>query len=266
MVTLRPRPRRSIRVLLALASLLVACGGDDSSDRSQAVVPTPTPASFAEALLAHLAGGLDDPALAPELVTRLGGQTVGALETAVGGDVNDPLLALAPPRVAAEAVDSLVVFAFGNRIDGDGNIRPGPTNEALAETVAAFVAVHPVPVYAQWEIGDLLLEQGVPGITSIGVVVGEDGEVIYLSTAGVAAQAVELAERDDIDLGEVGVVAFADHAVRSVLTARAAGMNAAVPEGLDLPSTYDPQSGQPWTRDRLSYLSVDLPARLLFAR
>jgi len=29
-----------------------------------------------------------------------------------------------------------------------------------------------------------------------------------------------------------------------------------------MPTTYDPESPQPWTRDRVTYLSTDLLARL----
>ena len=50
---------------------------------------------------------------------------------------------------------------------------------------------------------------------------------------------------------------------QGVLTAEGAGMDAAVPDGVDLPSTYDPRSGQEWTRDRLAYLTTDLQGRLL---
>ena len=95
---------------------------------------------------------------------------------------------------------------------------------------------------------------------------GPDGEVVYLSTAGVAEKAVGLAGEQGVDLGQVGVIGFADHAVRCVLTSRAAGMtDAAVPAGVDLPGEYDPASGQEWTRDREAYLLTDLQGRLLAA-
>ena len=95
---------------------------------------------------------------------------------------------------------------------------------------------------------------------------GPDGEVVYLSTAGVADKAVTLAVQQGVDLGQVGVLGFQDHAVRCVLVSRAAGMaDAAVPEGVDLPGEYDPQSGQEWTRDQQTYLLTDLQGRLLAA-
>jgi hypothetical protein len=102
----------------------------------------------------------------------------------------------------------------------------------------------------------------VPGVISIGREIDADGNVTYLSTAGVADKAVALAAEAGTDLGHVGVIGFADHAVRCVLTSRAAGMTADVPTGVTLPTEYDAESGQPWTRNRLDYLSVDIPARL----
>lgn len=76
-------------------------------------------------------------------------------------------------------------------------------------------------------------------------------------------QVVSIAASDGIDLGTVGVVGFADHVMRCVMTATASGIDdAVVVEGLELPSTYDPQSGQEWTRDRVAYLSVDLAGRI----
>ncbi|MCU1396272.1 MAG: hypothetical protein JWM34_4700 [Ilumatobacteraceae bacterium] len=47
-----------------------------------------------------------------------------------------------------------------------------------------------------------------------------------------------------------------------MLTAEKAGMTAFVPDGVVLPSTYDPESGQSWTRDRASYLAIDIVGRL----
>ena len=56
-----------------------------------------------------------------------------------------------------------------------------------------------------------------------------------------------------------------DHAPRAVLTAIAAGLDAAVPEGIRLPADYDPESGQPWTRSREAFVPVDLMARAFTA-
>lgn len=278
--------RRLLVPLVALlaTATLAACGsdggGDDEAATSAATVttegatttPTPpstiAPATFADGLVARWGDELGDPALAQSLVDGLGPDGVAQFEARVGLEAvfTDPLVAMVPPTVPDDEVDSLVVYAFGNRMAADGTLSAGPTNEALAQVVEDFVAEHPVPVFAQWEVADLLAESGVGDITSIDPDTGPDGEVVYLSTAGVAEKAVTLAEQQGVDLGQVGVIGFADHAVRCVLTSRAAGMaGAAVPEGVDLPSEYDPQSGQEWTRDQQTYLLTDLQGRLLSA-
>ncbi len=255
---------------------VVACGGDDRGDgeavnaegtiatTEATTTTTAAPLPFPEALVVRLGEELGDGALAAELVDAVGPAAVARLRAEVGdGVATHPLLAYQPPTVPDDEVDSLVVFAFGNRVAGDGSLSPGPVNQDLADVTAAFVAEHPVPVFAQWEVADLLIAAAVPDVTSIEPDTGPDGEVIYLSTAGVAEKAVALADEQGVDLGQVGVVCFADHAGRCVLTAEGAGMDAAVPDGVDLPSTYDPRSGQEWTRDRLAYLTTDLQGRLL---
>lgn len=271
-------------MVAALVLGATACGsggGDEESSATSAATTTTeeatttstppsttAPATFADGLVARWTDELGDAALAQSLVDGLGPDGVAQFEALVGlEDVfTDPLVAMVPPTVPDDEVDSLVVYAFGNRVAADGTLSPGPSNEALARVVEDFVAEHPVPVFAQWEVADLLAESEVPDVTSIDPDTGPDGEVVYLSTAGVAEKAVTLAEQQGVDLGQVGVIGFADHAVRCVLVSRDAGMTgAAVPEGVDLPTEYDPQSGQEWTRDRETYLLTDLQGRLLAA-
>ena len=278
-------PRRRLLLLLVAglaAGSLAACGrGGGSDDEASATssatatteeatttTSTTAPATFADGLVARWTDELGDAALAQQLVDGLGADGVAQFEALVGLDavLTDPLVAMTPPTVPDDEVDSLVVYAFGNRVAADGTLSPGPTNEALAQVVEDFVADHPVPVFAQWEVADLLAESGAGDITSIDPDTGADGEVVYLSTAGVAEKAVALADQQGVDLGHVGVIGFQDHAVRCVLVSEAAGMaGAAVPEGVDLPSAYDPQSGQEWTRDQQTYLLTDLQGRLLSA-
>lgn len=272
----------ALAVLLALVLAACGSGGGDDSDVAETGAPADTttteeattttsttaPATFADGLVARWTDELGDAALARQLVDGLGADGVAQSEALVGLDAvfTDPLVAMTPPTVPDDEVDSLVVYAFGNRVAADGTLSPGPTNEALAQVVEDFVAEHPVPVFAQWEVAGLLAESGVGDLTSIDPDTGPDGEVVYLSTAGVAEKAVALAGQQGVDLGQVGVIAFADHAVRCVLTSEAAGMtDAAVPEGVDLPTEYDPESGQEWTRDRATYLLTDLRGRLLAA-
>jgi len=219
---------------------------------------------YPSALTSRLAKEYGDPALAAEVVAGLSAETLAQLEARVplAAVATSPFLAYRSKRVPARAVDSVVVFAFGNRVGADGSVTSGPTNDALAAATKRFVKQRPVPVFAQQAIAQQLQAQGVKRVTSIDPDIGPDGKIVYLSTAGVADQVNQKAQAAGVDLGTVGVIGFADHVVRCVLTAKAAGMTAGVPKGVTLPSAYDPESGQAWTRDRKSYLATDLVGRL----
>lgn len=250
--------------LPSLRAVAVASATSTTTTTTTMTTPTspPSPVDFRQALTERLMDELGDEATALAVVAGLDDQVLDQIEQAVDGDAASPDLAFVPSRVPDD-VDSLVVFAFGNRIADDGALLPGPTNEALAEITASFVSEHAVPVFAQWEVAALLVERGVPGVVSIDPDVGDDGAPVYLSTAGIAAKAVALAEAAGMELGHVGVIAHADHAVQCIMNARRVGMTADVPEGVPLPAAYDAESGQPWTRDRPTYVSTDLLGRLL---
>lgn len=185
---------------------------------------------------------------------------------AMGADPVPPLVSLEEqwraPTVALDEVDAVLVFSFGNRITTEDVVLPGPVNEALAATTAAAVGDRALPVYAQWEVARSLVGE-VRDLVTIEPEIDESGAVVYLSTRGVAEQAVRLATARGVGLCTVAVVAFADHAVRAVETVRAVGLDGGVPTGVPLPDRYDPESGQPWTRDRATYVALDLAARSL---
>lgn len=232
---------------------------------AKSTTTTTAPADYRTALTQRLAKEYGDAALAKQVVTGLSDGTVTSLEAKVpAADVaTSAFLAYKPPRVADKKVDSLLVFAFGNRIGDAGDLQAGPTNEALATAAFRFALKHDVRVYAQTEIATQLQAAGMHDVVSIDPVTAPDGTVTYLSTAGVAEQAVSRAQAAGVQLGTVGVIGFSDHAVRCVLTARKAGMtDAAVPKGVTLPTVYDPESNQSWTRTRPAYLPTDLIGRL----
>ena len=257
----------AVAVVAALA--IGGCGSDGGQTSSTSPESRPEststtqPMTFAEAVRARLTKELGDRDVATAVVDQLGPDALASLEVKSGGDAaGTPLLRYRPPTRVPEQLDGLVIFAFGNRVAADGTATPGPVNEAMADAVATFVADHPMPVYAQWEVGDLLTARSVPGVVSIRPQTGPDGTEVYLSTAGVAEQVVAAAPAGE-GRGRVGVVCFRDHAVRCLQTAAAAGMeDPAVPKGLRLPADYDAESGQSWTRDRMSYIVTDLTARL----
>jgi hypothetical protein len=97
-------------------------------------------------------------------------------------------------------------------------------------------------------------------VTAINPARDARGEPVYLGTSGVLEEiARQAAPRS---LGCVAVVAFADHIFRCVAAARRLGFDAHAPDGVAMPSTYDPLSGQPWCRDRLAYLLHDVMIRI----
>jgi hypothetical protein len=249
-----------LAALVALVALLAGCGsGSDDGSAAATSTTTSAPVEAPTTIRDRLGAELGDDALAGEVLDSLGADLRGQLDAAVGDDVaTSPLLAYRPTPIPAADVDALVVYAFGYRDVAGGSRLPGPVNEALATAVERFVADRPVPVYAQTEIAKLLVADGADQVTSIAPDVDADGNLVYLSTAGVAAKVKAAAGTEPT----FGVLGFADHAVRCVLTTEAAGLHGGVPEGVTLPATYDPESGQPWTRDRASYLKTDLIGRL----
>ncbi len=257
-------------LVLVLCAAAAGCGDDGGGETAEATTTAPSstttaPIDHRSAMVSRLTDEWGDAALAEAVVDSLGPEGLAQWEQRVPIDevATTPLLTYATDPAPAEEIDALAVFAFGYRGDVDAEYEPGPVNEAMAAVVIDFLAEHPVPVYAQTEVATLLQDAGVADVTSIDRVVGPDGTLTYLSTMGAAEAIVADAEAAGTPLGTVGVVCFADHHGRCLLTAGAAGMDATTVEGIELPTTYDPESAQPWTRDRVSYLATDLTGRLL---
>ncbi|MGF1735434.1 hypothetical protein [Photobacterium satsumensis] len=162
------------------------------------------------------------------------------------------------PLELSEA-DSIMAFAFGNRLMENGNQVPGPMNEQLADTVVEVYKATGKPVYAQWEIAQSIGDR-IPAdkLFSINPVIAADGTLTYLSSIGVADTAVQMAGGD---LGKTVVVAFREHSLRTLTTAKAFGIDAYAPAGVELPHKYDTQSGQGWTRDQQTFVFHELTYR-----
>jgi hypothetical protein len=232
--------------------------------------------SFRAALQQRLAIELGDGPIAREIASRVDDDSIERLATllADGDPSTSPLLSYQPYRIAGDEVDSLWILAFGYRLADPSTeaelagtippmsaLIPGPINEALAHEAADFVARRPVPIVAQWEAARVLADLGVANVISVEPDIDDAGTITYLSTAGVVSKGLTLAAAAGVAVGRAGLLAHADHGVRGLSTAAAAGLDAAVPEGVTLPVMYDAKSGQPWTRSRVSYLSADLLAR-----
>lgn len=239
---------------LAATSILSACGGDDISSRPV------NDAELQAQIVARLNAQLGDPA------------TVDAMLPAL----LDVGFTWSLPTIPAGQIGAIVAYSFGNRPNAaSGNTSstggnqaalpdPGPVNEALADAVHRIYALKPVKVYAQWEIARFLVSKygmGADVLTSIEPVIASDGTIVYLSTAGVAAAAVSRAG-GAAAMGNVAVVGHRDHAKRCIQTSQQAGMKAYAAADVPLPVAYDPQSGQPWTRNRSLYLVHDMLSQM----
>ncbi|HSW74073.1 MAG TPA: hypothetical protein VLG71_02865, partial [Candidatus Limnocylindria bacterium] len=155
----------------------------------------------------HLTAELGDAATAKALSTMLVNTT----------------LSWQAPAIAIKEINTILAFAFGNRILPNGNRLPGPMNEALADTAVRLYAETKAPVYAQWEVAQAIGTR-IPAekLIVINPKLDAMGNVIYLDTTGVASAAINQAANTQ-KLGNVAVVAFADHLYRCVKTSRDAG-------------------------------------------
>ena len=200
-------------------------------------------------------------------------EELGEAETAarLTGQILDIAVNWRPPQAPATQISRIVAYAFGNRPrDGAGPndlADPGPVNAALAQAVLAIHRLNPVKIYAQWEIARFLIDKpGMTDMVSIEPVHLPDGTLEYLSTDGVAADVVSREGGAGTAMGTVAIVVHRDHAKRCVQISRRHGMDAVVASEVELPTTYDALSGQPWTRRRDIYLAHDLAAQFIALR
>lgn len=242
---------------MAATSILSACGGDG-------ITANPVAVSDAE-LQAQMVG---------KLTAQLGdAATANAIEPAM----KDVGFTWDYPLIPAAQIATVIAYSFGNRPNAaSGNTSstgvnqtalpdPGPVNEALADAVYKIYQLKPVRVFAQWEIARFLVskyQMGSNVLTSIEPVIASDGTVVYLSTAGVAAAAMARAGGAKA-MGNVSVVAHRDHVKRCIEISQLVGMTAFGVKEVQLPTLYDPQSGQPWTRNRSLYLVHDMYAQMI---
>lgn len=148
-----------------------------------------------------------------------------------------------------EKADSIIAYAFGNRIAENGNKLPGAMNQQLADMVVDIYNKSPMPVYAQWEVAEAIGGRiATSDLVPVYPKIDDAGQVIYLSTLGVAEETVRLAKGAD-ELGTALVIAFFEHHLRAVNLSREVGIDAYAPQGYTLPGQYDARSAQPWTQD-----------------
>lgn len=171
------------------------------------------------------------------------------------GYLFDTFFSWTPPTVDTAAINTIAAFGFGSRAATSGTTPvPGPVNEAIADAVFQLRQKISVPIYAQQEVASVLASKYglTAGVTSIATPALAAGSPIP-TPDGVAAAIVKQAG-SAAALGKVGVVTHSDQASIAVRVSTAAGMQAAVPAGLTLPSLYDTSAQMPALRRRDLYL------------
>lgn len=169
----------------------------------------------------------------------------------------------APRTINISKGDYILAYAFGNTISANGNKHPGDMNKQLADTVVEIYNKIHKPVYAQWEIAKSIGNR-IPAskLHYINPKIDSNGEIIYLSTIGVAEDFVKQVGKKNLENKKVIIAGFRDHLQRCVTTSIDNGIDAYAPSGYKMPVRYDKKSGQPWTRDREKYILTDMSVRL----
>lgn len=179
------------------------------------------------------------------------------------GYLFDTFFAWTPPTVDAAGIHTIAAFSVGNRVPTSGTTPvPGPVNEAIADAVFQLRQKVSVPIYAQQEVASVLASKYglTAGVTSIATPAPAAGSPIP-TPDGVAAAIVKQAG-SAAALGKVAVVTHSDQASIAVRVSAAAGMQAAVPAGLTLPSLYDTSASMPALRRRDLYLMSNAGVQL----
>ncbi|MDE2454220.1 MAG: hypothetical protein KGL43_11570 [Burkholderiales bacterium] len=135
------------------------------------------------------------------------------------------------PASDARSFNAILAFGFGNRASGSSaSPMPlaGPVNAAIAEAVFGLWRRNPLPVYAQWEVAQVLAAK-YPQMNGMvwslsPPVVAPNGSVSSPSLDAVVSAATALASASA--LGKVAVVSHRDLAKLAIQTARAHGLDA----------------------------------------
>ncbi|EKS9795560.1 MULTISPECIES: Tat pathway signal protein [Burkholderia] len=190
-----------------------------------------------------------------KLTNELNDRTAAADET---GYLFDPFFSWLPPTVPNTTINTIAAFSFGSRAAA----APGPVNEAIADAVFLLHQKVAVRIFAQQEVASVLASKYglTAGVTSIATPAAAAGSPIP-TPDGIAAAIVKQAG-SAAALGNVGVVTHADQASLVVRVSNAAGMQAAVPAGLTLPSLYDASAQMPALRRRDLYLLSNVGVQL----
>ncbi|OXJ10315.1 Tat pathway signal protein [Burkholderia sp. HI2500] len=210
----------------------------------------------------------DAPVSDAELQRQMLGKLTNELTDRAAADETgylfEPFFSWLPPTVQTTAINTIAAFSFGSRAAAATGAAPvpGPVNEAIADAVFLLHQKVAVRIFAQQEVASVLASKYglTAGVTSIATPALAAGSPIP-TPDGVAAAIVKQAG-SAAALGNVGVVTHADQASLAVRVSNAAGMQAAVPAGLALPSLYDASAQMPALRRRDLYLLSNVGVQL----
>lgn len=190
-----------------------------------------------------------------KLTVELNDATAAAFEVPY---LQDIFFNWAPPTIAYGAITSIVAFSFGDSPNpaGAGSLPlPGPVNTAIADAVYHIHKFAPVPVYAQWEVAQVLASKHNMTVQSVSPPTVSGSKITYPSLAQVASAVTAITPA--ASLGSVAVVTHVDQVKLAVQAAQAAGMTAFAPPTA-LPALYDPQASQSSNRRRDLYLLLNM--------
>jgi len=157
-------------------------------------------------------------------------------------------------------------FSLGYVLDKNGNRLPGQINQQLADRIVQYCNEKPRRVYVQWEIADAIGDR-LPDVISIGPDIDEEkGEVKYLSTKDVLRKIKERIEKSNDDsIGPILVVAHSKHLFRCTKLIREQGFSIRTNQA-NMPTGFDSDSAQPWTRNLRAYIINEIISRLALFR
>lgn len=147
---------------------------------------------------------------------------------------------------------------IGQSFGIDPNNKPGISNEFLANIVTQYdrydAVLHHYPyTILQWEIADCV------GFSDY--IISESRiQSIYLDTYEVLAQTWVVCQKEGWK--KAIIVAHPDHVWRVAKTAEKLGFQVLIADTAGCP--YNPQSTQPWTRNRPAFIGREILARLLY--
>lgn len=161
-----------------------------------------------------------------------------------------------PPIGEVDEAGALIAFSFGVRLDETGHVMdPGTTNRALATLIVNNDALRAstTPWYLQDEIADCAfnLDPSIVEERKIYPMASLKSQGQTYNSYELIQQATPQLRHDNAET--VAVVAFRHHLPRAVGHVLRAGFKVVTPDMRQV-GEFDPDSSQPWTRNREAWI------------